>query len=192
MANFIMSQYSRQGLWTLFLMCAFPLHFWTLLLAFRDISWVSERTNIWDAIGVVSYGLFFAFLESVAIFVIVALLGLLLPKKWDLNRRISLLAFLILITAVWAMISQLLFIWNVSLPAGAIEYLRNSDHPVRITYAVLLMVITPTVLLPAYSLVRTSKAVVVMQNLMERLSLLTMFYLFFDALGVIVILVRNL
>jgi hypothetical protein len=63
---------------------------------------------------------------------------------------------------------------------------------VRITYAVLLLVITPTVLLPAYSLVRTSKAVVAMQNLMERLSLLTMFYLFFDILGVIIILVRNL
>ena len=192
MANFITSRYSRQGLWTLFLMCAFPLHFWTLLLAFRDVSWVSERTNVWDAIGVVSYGLFFALLESVAIFLIVALLGLLLPKKWDSNRRISVLAFLILITAVWAMISQLLFLWNISLPAGAIEYLRKSDHPVRITYTVLLMVITPTVLLPAYSLARTSKAIVVMQNLMERLSLLTVFYLFFDVLSVIIILVRNL
>jgi hypothetical protein len=173
-------------------MSAFPLHFWTLLLAFRDVSWVSERTNVWDAIGVVAYGLLFAFVESVVIFLIVALLGLLLPKKWDSNRRISLLAFLILITAVWAMISQLLFLWNVSLPAGAIEYLKKSDHPVRITYAVLLLVITPTVLLPAYSLVRTSKAVAAMQNLMERLSLLTMFYLFFDVLGVIIILVRNL
>jgi hypothetical protein len=131
-------------------------------------------------------------MESVAVFFVVVLIGLFLPKQWDLNRRISLLAFLILVTSIWAMISQLLFIWNVSLPVRAMEFLRNSDHPVRITYAVLLMVITPTVLLPAYSLVRTSKAVTIMQNLMERLSLLTIFYLFFDVLGVIIILVRNL
>lgn len=192
MMNFITQRYSRQGLWTLFLMCAFPLHFWTLILAFRDVSWVTERTNAWDAIGVVSYGLIFALVESAIIFLLVTLLGLLLPKSWDSDRRISLLAFLILITAVWAMISQLLFLWNVSLPAQAIEYLRHSDHPLRITYAACLMVITPTVLLPAYSLVRTNKAVTVMQNLIERLSLLTMFYLVFDLLGGIIILVRNL
>jgi hypothetical protein len=192
MLNFITQRYSKQGLWTLFLMCAFPLHLWTLILAFRDFSWVTERTNAWDAIGVVSYGLLFAFVESVVIFLIVALIGLVLPKSWDAERRISLLAFLILITGVWAMVSQLLFLWDVSLPAQAVEFLRNSDHPVRITYAVLLVVITLTVLLPAYSLLRTNKAVIIMQNFMERLSLLTMFYLFFDLVGVIIILVRNL
>jgi hypothetical protein len=192
MLNHITSRYSKQGLWSLFLTCAFPLHFWTLLLAFRDVSWVTERTNAWDAIGVVSYGLIFALAESAVIFLIVAVLGLLLPKRWDSDRRISFLAFLILIVSVWAMISQLLFIWNLSLPTQAIDFLRNSDHPLRITYAVCLMVITPTVLLPAYSLMRTNKAVTVMQNLIERLSLLTMFYLFFDLLGAIMIVVRNL
>jgi len=44
----------------LFLISAFPLHVWTLLLAFRDFSWLTERTNLWDAIGVLSYGLIYA------------------------------------------------------------------------------------------------------------------------------------
>ena len=192
MVNFITSRYSRQGLWLLFLICAFPLHLWTLILAFRDISWITERTNTWDAIGVVSYGMVFALVESVLIFLVLLLLGLITPWRWDPDRRIAFLAFLVLITSVWAMISQLLFLWNVSLPAQAIEFLRESDHPVRITYAVCLMVITPTVLLPAYSFLKTKKAVTVMQNLIERLSLLSMFYLVFDLLGVIIIVVRNI
>ena len=192
MVNFITSRYSKQGLWTLFLVCAFPLHLWTLILAFRDVSWVTERTNAWDAIGVVSYGMIFALAESVLLFLILVFVGFLTPWRWESERRIALLAFLVLILSVWAMIGQLLFLWNVSFPASALDYLRNSDHPVRITYAVCLLVITPTVLLPAYSFLKTNKAVTVMQNLMERLSLLSMFYLVFDLLGIIVILIRNL
>jgi len=192
MVNFITSRYSRQGLWSLFLICAFPLHLWTLILAFRDVSWLTERTNVQDAIGVVSYGLLFALIESILIFLVLVLIGLITPWRWEPERRITFLAFLVLITSMWAMIGQLLFLWNVSIPDAAIEFLRRSDHPVRITYAVCLMVVTPTVLLPAFSLLRTNKAVTVMQNLMERLSLLSMFYLVFDLLGVIIIVFRNL
>src|SRR5688500_1207600 len=192
MATFTTRIYSRQGLWSLFLVCAFPLHFWTLILVFRDISWLTERTNAWDAIGVASYGMIFAFTESVVIFLIVALLGLLTPKHWETDRRIAFLALLILITSIWGMISQLLFLWNVSLPVQAIQFLRNSDHPLRILYAACLMVVTPTVLLPIYSFIRSKKAVTFMQNLMERLSLLTMFYLFFDLLALIIVIIRNI
>jgi hypothetical protein len=192
MVNFITSRYSRQGLWTLFLICAFPLHLWTLILAFQDISWLTERTNVQDAIGVVSYGMLFALVESILIFLFLVLLGFITPWRWETDRRVAFLAFLVLITSLWAMIGQLLFLWNVSLPVSAIEFLRNSDHPLRIIYAVCLMIVTPTVLLPAYSFLRTSKAVTVMQNLMERLSLLSMFYLVFDLLGVIIIVFRNL
>jgi len=190
--NFITQRYSRQDLWSLFLISAFPLHFWTLILVFRDISWLTERTNAWDAIGVASYGMVFAFVESVVIFLVLALLGLLTPKQWESNRRIAFLAFLILIISTWGIISQLLFLWNVFLPAQAIEFLRHSSHPLRIIYAVCLMVVTPTVLLPAYSFIRSKKAVTFMQNIIERLSLLTMLYLFFDVLGLIIIIIRNI
>ena len=192
MVNFITQRYSRQGLWSLFLICAFPLHFWTLILVFRDISWLTERTNAWDAIGVASYGMVFAFIESVVIFLVVALLGLLMPKQWEYDRRIAFLGLLILLTSLWGIISQLLFLWNVFLPAQAIEFLRNSSHPLRIIYAACLMVVTPTILLPAYSFIRSKKAVTFMKNIMERLSLLTMFYLFFDLLGLIIVIIRNI
>ena len=192
MATFITSRYSRQGLWSLFLISAFPIHLWTLILAFRDISWVTERTNVWDGIGVVAYGMLVAFLESVVIFLVLALLGLLTPRQWESDRRVAFLSFLILITSVWAMISQLLYLWNISLPAWAIDFLRQSHHPVRIVYGTILAVVTPTVLLPAYSFLLTKRAVTVMQDLIERFSLLAMFYLLLDLLGVFIIVIRNL
>lgn len=191
-AHFITQRYSRQGLASLFLTCAFPLHLWTLILVFRDIAWLTERTNLWDAIGVASYGMLFAFAESVVIFLLLVLLGFVIPKHWHSDRRITFLALLILITSLWGMISQLLFLWNVPLPPQAIQFLRNSNHPLRILYAGCLAIVTPTVLLPVYLFIKSNKSVAFMQNMMERISLLTMFYLLFDLLGLAIVIIRNL
>lgn len=192
MLHFITQRYTRQGLGSLFLTCAFPLHLWTLILVFRDIAWVTERTNMWDAIGVAAYGLLFAFLESLVIFLVVALLGFITPWGWPSDRRIAFLGLIILIASAWGMISQLLFLWNVSLPAGAVQFLRESAHPLRILYAASLAIVAPTVLLPVYFFIRSEKSVVFMQNMMERISLLTMLYLVFDLLGLVIVIIRNL
>jgi len=191
-ADFITQRYSKKGLWSLFLICAFPLHLWTLIFAFRDISWLTERTNLWDAIGVVSYGMIFAFVESVVIFLVLVLLGLILPAQWYSDRRIAFLSLLILLTSVWGMISQLLLVWSVPLPIQAIQFLRSSNHPLRILYAACLGVVTPTILLPLYFFIKSKKSMAFMQDLMERLSLLAAFYLFFDFVGLIIVIIRNI
>jgi len=190
--NFITSRYSRQGLWSLFLMCAFPLHFWTMILVFRDMSWVIERTNVWDAIGVGSYGMIFAFAESVIIFLIVILLGFLTPRPWGIDKRIAFLSLLVLITALWAMISQLLFLWNVNLPESAIRWIARSGHPLWILYFISLAFVFPSVLLPVYWFIRSEKSVGFMRELSERLSVLAVFYLFFDLAGLVVVVIRNI
>src|SRR4026207_921538 len=101
----ILGRYTRGGLWSLFLMCALPLHAWTLILAFRDLAWLTDRTNSWDAIGVLSYGLLFALVESVILFLLVACLGLLLPRNWEPQRRTALLGIFALVLSLWAMAS---------------------------------------------------------------------------------------
>jgi hypothetical protein len=190
-SSFIMQKYSRQGLGSLFLTCAFPFHFWTLIFVFRDISWLTERTNLWDAIGVASYGMVFALVESVMIFFVVALAGFFIPR-WQSDQRIAFLGLLILVASVWGMISQLLFLWNVSLPIQVIEFLRNSGHALRILYAVSLAVVIATIVLPVYLFIRSKKATAIMQSLMERLSLITMFYLIFDVAGLMIVIIRNI
>ena len=161
-------------------------------MSFRDFGWVTERTNAWDAIGVIAYGLLAALAESSILFFVVALSGFLLPSQWSSDKRIDFLSLLVLIVSLWAVVSQLLFMWNVWPPEAVIAFLRGTDHPFRILYAACLVVVTATVLLPVYLFLRAKTSIPVMQNLIERVSLLTTFYLFFDVLGIIIVVIRNL
>jgi len=186
-----MKRYSKQGLWSLFLVCAFPLHLWTIILAFRDFSWVSERTNSWDAVGVLSYGLIFAFIESVTVFLVTVLLGLLVSKKWEENRRNALLGNLVLITSLWAIASYLYFVLQVSIPGQAIDFFINLKHPLRFLYLTSIPLIGATVALPTYFILRSDKYLQFVRGLFERLNLLTQFYLFFDFIGLVIVIIRN-
>jgi hypothetical protein len=192
LANSKTKLYSRQGLWSLFLMCAFPLHFWTLLLAFRDISWLTERSNFWDAIGVVSYGLLFAFVESLIVFLIVALLGLLVSTKWEEPRRIALLSLLVFILSLWAMYGQAYFIWNLT-PAGwVLRLAAQSGHPYRYLFGITLIEVIPTVAIPAFLVLYWEKFFRFVQEAIDRFSLLTSLYLVLDIFGLVIVVIRNI
>jgi hypothetical protein len=186
-----MKLYSKQSLWSLFLICAFPLHLWTIILALRDFSWVSERTNSWDAVGVLSYGLIFTFIESVAVFLVATLLGFLISKKWNEDRRVTLMGLLVLIASIWAMVNYLYFMLNLSIPGETVLFIAGLAHPLRFIYAVALALVGLTVALPTFFMLRSEKFVKGVQGLFERLSLLTLFYLFFDVVGLVIVIVRN-
>jgi hypothetical protein len=172
--------------------CAFPLHVWAMLLAFRDISWLIERTNMWDAVSVGSYGLVFAFVESVVIFLVFVLLGFLVAPAWDKERRLGLLCVLVLIASAWAMLGQLYFLWGVSVPIQLAVFLSQAAHPVRVLYFFALVLVTPTVLLPAYFILTSERSLPLTRAVIERLSLLTMFYIVFDIASLAVVIVRNI
>ncbi len=186
-----MKRYSKRGLWNLFLICAFPLHVWTIILAFRDFSWVTERTNSWDAIGVASYGLILAFIESVVVLLVATLLGLLVSKKWSEDRRITLLGTLAFITSLWAIVDYLFFMLQVSIPGNTILSIARMSHPLRFLYAISLAVVGLTVALPAYFVLQSEKFMQGVRGFFERISTLTLFYLFFDFVGLVIVIIRN-
>jgi hypothetical protein len=192
MDKLILGRYTRRGLWTLFLMCALPLHAWTMILAFRDLSWLTERTNAWDAVGVLCYGLVFALVESVIVFVVMVLLGFLVPGKWEAERRVGLLSALVLILSMWAMLEQLFFLAEVRLPGWLIDVLVRTGHPLRVLYVVIPLVVGATFVYPAWRLMRSERAVEAMSGVMEKLGLLAMFYLVFDVGAIVVVVIRNL
>lgn len=185
-------RYTRQGLWSLFLVCALPLHAWTLLLAFRDISWLTDRTNSWDAIGVLCYGLLFALVESLLLFLVIALLGLLLPSRWEPERRIGMLSVVVLILCLWAMLGQLFFLLNVQVPAGIIAFLVGWQHPLWIIYSVVPAIVGATFLLPILAILRSERNRRFLAALIDRLGLLAMFYLLFDVAALVTVVIRNL
>jgi hypothetical protein len=188
----ILGRYTPSGLWSLFLMCALPLHAWTLLLAFRDIAWLTERTNSWDAIGVLCYGLLFALAESLAFFVVFVLLGLLLPRRWEPERRIALLGVYALVLALWAIVAQLFFLANMRLSGRIIEFLVASPHPLWVIYGVLLVLVLITFLVPLWAIGRPGGRLKFVGALIEKLALLGMFYLLFDVAALVIVVIRNL
>jgi len=114
--SYLRQHYSKQGLWSLFVIAAFPAHVWTFVLVMRDFSWVSERTNAWDAIGVGAYGLLFAFFESAFILLMALLLGFLISKSWEEDKRNAVLAVLVLVASIWSILGQLYFLLEISFP----------------------------------------------------------------------------
>lgn len=191
-SNFEEQYYSRQGLWSLFLMCAFPLHLWTIFLALRDLSWLIERSNLWDAISVLSYGLIFALAESVIVFLMAVLLGLLVPKYWRQDRRVAVISALVFSLTLWAMISQLYWLLGIPTPEFVIRLLMDAQHPVRFLYAGALVAVLATIMPPTYFILRSDDFFRFVQALIERLALLMSFYLVFDFTGLIIVIMRNI
>lgn len=188
----IFNRYSRSGLWLLFLTTAFPIHLWTIILVLRDFSWVAERTNAWDAVGVAAYGMLFAFIECVFVFAIVVLVGFVLPKQWGEKKRIAFLSLLVFLVALWAIVGQLYFLWNLNLPPALTMFLAGSAHPLRWLYAGLFVLVSLTVVVPVYIFIRSEKVSSSIYNIVDRIAVLSAIYLVFDGIGLVIILIRNL
>lgn len=184
--------YSRQGLWSLFLMSALPLHIWTFILTFNDFSWVTERTDSWDAVGVMAYGLIFALVESVVIFFAFAILGLLISKKWGGKRRIALLSILVTIVSLWAIAGHIYFFRESSMPPQVIAFFVGFDHPLRVLYSVTLLIVVPTILIPTYFVLASDKFFRFVEASIERLSTLMILYLVVDIAAGVILLIRNI
>jgi len=173
-------------------MCAFPIHIWTFLLSFADFSWIAARTTTWDAIGVMAYGLLFALVESMLIFIIAASAGLLISKNWKETHRIAILSALVFLLSCWVMIGQAYFLWGIPLPGFLLRISAQSDHPVRILYVFTAVIVLLTAIPPVYLILKWDRVHLLFNKFIERLSFLTVFYLFFDALAFLIILIRNL
>ncbi len=186
------TRYSRQGLWTLFLMCTVLLHMWALILIARDMSWVAVRTNVWDAVGAAAYGLVFTLIESFLLFILAALLGFFTPRVWTVERRVAFLSILVWIAALWSAVSQLYFLLGASVPAGLLKLLARTSHPLRTLYLLAALLVVPSVLVPAGWMTRSERALKIWHEISDRFSLLAGFYLLIDAFAMIVMVIRNM
>ena len=153
---------------------------------------MAERTNMWDAVGVAAYGMVFTFVESVLVFIALALFGFLIPVKWSEERRIALLSVFIFATALWAMNGQAYFIWERHISETMFQYIVGLEHPLWFLYGFTLAMVLPSVAIPAYMVLISDRFLKLVQNIVSQLSLLTMFYLFIDSIGLLIVLFRNI
>jgi hypothetical protein len=171
---------------------AFPIHVWTLILFFRDFSWLTARTNSWDAIGVGAYGLLIAFLESFMIFLVGVGLRFLIPVHWKETQWVTAVGVLIFFCVVWSFSGQLYFLLNITIPISVLNYLASRTHPLRYLYGIVIALIGSSLFLPMYFIMISQKFRFALYNLIDRVTLLTTLYLILDMLSIVVIVSRNI
>ena len=103
-------KFTKNEIFKLFLVSAFPLHLWTLLMLMRDVSWVAERSTTWDAVGFSGYALLYTLVESIVLFGFTMLLSLLTPRNWSKNLRFTVLSILAFALAGWSIMEQMVLI----------------------------------------------------------------------------------
>ncbi len=185
-------RYSGGNLFKLFTICALPIHIWAIILWLRDAETITARTTvggmtgIWSTIGVGAYTLVFALFESAVIFLVVLLLSLMLPKRWTEEKRMAQISVGIVIVSLWAMANQIYFL------ADKGPVVSGVNAPAIIAFIVVLLVIIASPILPFYLIHRYPKIEEAVNMLVDRLSMLSILYLLFDIVGLVIILIRNL
>ena len=174
------------------MVCAFPIHAWALLMGFRDFSWVALRTNTWDAIGLLSYSSVFALLESAGVFLVLVIIGFFIPSRVAPEMRVALLGTSFLITVLWAIAGQVYSLFRYPIPEWIVEFLRQSNHPLRILWGTVFLLVTISIALPLVFIIKPNKFRSILMDLFDRISTVSFLYLFFDFIGIVVITVRNL
>ena len=166
-------RFTIQGLTQIFVYCAFPVHVWALINMFRDIpSWLLYMPS-GEVLASVAYTLSFAFIETLVVLLIVLFIGMLIPKRWVVEKYLPLASALLAVLAVMAIVFQHFIIHH--LPK------RN----LVIGYA-LILAFTAVIVL------RFPKVGDALRWVGERLVVLSFIYIFFDVLGLLIVIIRNL
>lgn len=188
--------YTFGNIFRLFLMCAFPVHLWSIFMVLQDVGWIAERSHFVDAMSYTAYSLLFALAESMVIFIIVLLLSLLGARHWQGKRLVSAMTLIYFVTSLWAMAMQGYYYLGES-----ISYLDQvivnkvgfggaviSQWVVLVELLALILVSLglPLYLLGKYDWFERGVDVVI-----DRLATLTIFYLVIDVLGLALIFIRN-
>lgn len=172
-----------------FLIVGFPLHVWALLMVFRDIEFVAERTEMWDAIGYAGYTMMFTLAESLILAVIVWALSLLLPRNWSNQRALSISGSAFLVLAGASIVDMAFHAFNEARISR--QYLYGLENFTALTYALIAAAVVVGTALSAFLILKTKWGEKAFAEIFDRIILLGYFYLFLDLAGIIIVILRN-
>ncbi|MEZ4646483.1 MAG: hypothetical protein R3E31_27805 [Chloroflexota bacterium] len=169
---------SRQALLNVFVACAFPIHVWLIINVMREVpAWIL-RLSIWDLVGVISYSLMFALLETSVIFAGIVLLGFIVPGRFFRHKFVALSTMLVFVTSIWFVILQ----YN----SWIIEFKRPFITLIwGLTYLI-------AVIIGYWFVNRRPKLEAGINNFVQRLGVLSFIYIFLDVVGLIIVIIRNI
>ena len=185
-------RFSKHNLWQTFLLVAFPIHFWALIIWLQEFEATAQRTNMADAFGEGAYFLAYALFESAVIFLALMLILLLLPKSLSEEKVLAVFSTILLLSAGWFILEQVRFLEVMPEDVWFFKRAQNirtirSKAGMAAALALAVSMIVPPILVAKNE--KLQKGII---GFVDRLSTLSSLYLGLDVLSLVVILIRNL
>jgi hypothetical protein len=158
-------------------MIAFPIHVWAILNLFNIIPAWLLKSSFWELCGAIGYTLAGALFESLIVWALFLILGILLPRSWFARKQAALSGSLAWVLAGWAILAQYKFSDMLQL---------DSSMQLAGLFLVILSCALVFWLVSHYGFIEQS-----LQQVAQRLEILTYLYVFFDMLGLVVVILRN-
>jgi hypothetical protein len=191
--NTLKQRFAPSHLLNFFLVCAFPFHLWIIIMIIRDSGWIIQRSGTDSFYGVASLAMAYALVESVLFFLLLLILSLLIPWKWSVKRVFTLSGFIALWIPIWDMVTQVYRAIDVENPGFLAGWLISTGHPIRYGYPLFGIIVLAMAGLTAVGIWLTSfnqKFREGVQNLLERIAILSAIYLVLDLAGIVIIVSR--
>lgn len=184
---------SKKEVRILFLVCVFPLHLWAIIIIFRDLEYIVSERNLWYAAGYTGYILAFALIESCLYFIFMFLLSYLYPQTLKQNgKAFTITCALALIFPLWAIANQVFYLLSENPPAFFSWIMLRIPYHQTLAFAILLLLILASFAMPVIVILKSGKGQNGVNLLMERIGLLSVFYLTIDVLGITAAVLRNI
>ena len=145
-----------------------------------------------EIIGIFSYVMSFALLESLIVISVLILLAFLLPRKWFLDYFTSQGFALVSLTVIWFIMAHF-WIWR-RMGASSGDDTAGIQLDSFITQiSVFLWLVTFILALIGFSIAihRSSRLEGILENVMDRLTVPSTLFIVIDLLGIFIILMRN-
>lgn len=165
-------RFSKDDLILLFVYTAFPIHVWTIANMLKDVPSWALYMRYWELASTVAYTLVFALFETIVVLLPVIFIGMIIPKRWVSNVFVPWAGVMLVEGAIGAIVFQ-----EVILTFG----------PKKMTLAIILLAMA----LSTVVVVWAQKLREIVRVVAQRFSILAFLYIFFDLIGLAIVIVRN-
>lgn len=183
---------SKSETWKLLLVCGLPVHFWAILMVFKEAETLLFKRDLVYGLGFSGYLLGLAILESVLFFAFIYALTFLFPKRWDGKLPYLTAAGMALVIAFWVLLNRLFYLVVEPSPAWLNWIIIRVYYRQAITVPLIWVLVIGSAVLPVVLIPRWTPAQKFMEKLIEKLILLAPLYLLFDLVGILFMIARNL
>ena len=177
MATFRQRIPSKKELFLAFASCAFPIYIWAIVNLLNEVPALILRLSAWDLVGVFAYTLSFALIESGLVFVILLVISFVFPPKFFRDKFVVISTVIVFLTSIWFMLAHFF--------ESSIRLWGKLEFALSVLFFLLSLAGS------YFAVLRSEKLSKVVEDLVERMSLLLYLYLTATLFFVLIVVIRN-